>query len=106
MFTKNWINNKTRQYTLSQEPGLHEAKLIAEFEVDGLITDADYNSNTGHVALLGYENKGISSESFIWYLWEYPTERFFEGKKSKIRLGIPVVLGQNKGIVLIEGYKG
>jgi hypothetical protein len=106
LFTKNWVDNKTKYYTLHINPGTGQANLKADFLVDGLVTAADINPNTGDIVLLGYQNAGISSQCFVWLFSGYSGFDFFNGKKSKIFLGSPVTLGQTEGIVLNNNNTG
>lgn len=106
LFTKNWENSQTNHYTLGTDPGTTKAKITGQFNSEGLITGADINSATGVIVLLGYENKGIFSQSFAWLLSEYPAHNIFGGKKSKILLGSPADLGQTEAIYLKDNNMG
>lgn len=54
-FTKNWLNTTTNLYQVPVTPGSYAAKLIATFDSDGLITGADYNTETNELVLCGYK---------------------------------------------------
>jgi len=106
LFTKNWENNNTDYYTLETKPGTLKADHHGSFDSEGLITGADINQSTGDIVLVGYENKGIFSQSFIWILSDYPEHNPFGGKKSKIMLGSPADLGQTEAIFIKGDNKG
>lgn len=106
LFTKNWVDNKTKYYTLSSQPGESVANFKRDFDTQGLVTAADINEKTGEIVLLGYTNLGLSSQSFVWLLSGYMGSQIFEGKKSKINLGSPAVLGQTEGIYLNNDNTG
>ncbi len=106
LFTKNWVDGKTKYYTLSSQPGNHIAKLKGEFPVNGLITAADINPLSGDIVMLGYENPGLGSKSFVWLFSGYPGFDIFNGKNSRINIGSPATLGQTEGIVINKDNSG
>ena len=98
LFTKNWENSHTDYYTLGIDPGTTKARHKGQFNSEGLITGADIDPASGNIVFIGYENKGIFSQSFLWFFSDYPDEDIFGGKKSKIMLGSPADLGQTEAI--------
>jgi hypothetical protein len=54
LFTKNWLDQRTRLYALPAEPGSHLARYRGEYDVQGMVTAADLEPVTGEVVLLGY----------------------------------------------------
>ena len=106
LFTKNWENNQTDYYTLGITPGTTRATHHGSFDTEGLITGADINTSTGTIVLIGYENKGIFSQSFLWLLSNYPAENPFGGIASKIMLGSPANLGQTEAIFIKADNSG
>jgi len=108
LFSKNWVNLKTRCYrlpktwndTLSVSP-------VDSFYVDGMITDATYDSISKHLYLLGYKNNGSNFyTSFVWCLWDFPGTGFFSGNKRRIEIGNILNVSQTEGITLKSAYKG
>jgi len=79
LFTKNWVDNQTRHYVMSAEPGTHVAQLRETFNVTGLITGADINDE-GTIVLLGYTEVGFN---FIWILFDYTDFHYFSFKNNK-----------------------
>ncbi|WP_296699988.1 hypothetical protein [Algoriphagus sp.] len=99
LFTKNWENNKTRHYLVQLDKPLQEILPIEEFDSKGLITGADISHDGKNIVLLGYENIGIASRSFIWLISEFSGNEFFSGTKRKTLLGSPSILSQTEGII-------
>lgn len=101
LFSKNWVDNQTRLYSLPKIPGNHTARLQAKFDIDGLITAADIDSS-GNIALLGY--KGF--DNILWLLFDYPQTQFFEGNKRRIELGNVFSNGQAEGLSFSSNGRG
>jgi len=102
LFSKNWVNQQTRHYTLPATPGNHVAQLQNSYNVNGLITAADI-SEDGVVSLLGYTSSGAT---FMWLLFDYQNSDFFSGNKRRIGLGSTVNNSQTEGIAFKEGGFG
>ena len=95
LFSKNWINFKTRHYVLPATPGSHIAQLRDSLEVQGQITGADI-TDEGKAVLLGYNvNTG---ETFLWLLFDFTDGHVFSGNKRKISLGSALFISQPEGI--------
>jgi hypothetical protein len=102
LFTKNWMDNQTRHYTILAEPGFHTALPRFTFDVDGLITSADINEE-GTIALLGYTEVGLN---FMWLLYDYKDNSFFSGNKRRIGLGSGLVNSQTEAITFKDNDSG
>lgn len=96
LFSKNWLNFKTRHYVLPATPGSHVAQLRDSLAVQGQITGADITDD-GKAVLLGYNVS--TGETFLWLLFDFPGSRFFSGNKRKISLGSALLVSQPEGIV-------
>ncbi len=103
LFTKNWVDEKTRHYTLPATPGTHVAQLRETFDSEGLITGAAIDEETGTISLLGYTPSGVN---FMWLLYDYPSHHFFSGNIRKIDLGTGLTNSQTEGIIFIENGAG
>ncbi len=57
LFSKNWVNGRTRMYWLPKEPGSYEIAPAGELDARGLVTGADYCRKNGMLALVGYTNR-------------------------------------------------
>lgn len=85
IFTKNWIDGRTHIYRLPKEPGTHSAVRIDEFNSDGLVTGATYNSISDRVILVGYS--GISP--FLTQLSGFSNGKFSNGSIIRTDLDVP-----------------
>ncbi len=100
LFSKNWVDRKTRHYTLPASPGIFVARFSEVLESDGLITDASINRQ-GNIVLLGYKNTGGKFwDCFCWLLSGYDKSTFFGGSKTRIELGSALHVGQSEAIIL------
>jgi hypothetical protein len=98
VFTKNWGNQFTNHFIFPAQLGLQSAQLIDSFFVDGLITDAAFDSVNGTIVLLGYCSIMSSLyESFMWVLFDNQ-HGVFSGNKRKISIGNMFAVGQTEGI--------
>lgn len=99
LFTKDWVNQQTKHYTLPVDTGRYELNYIDSFEADGLITDAAINAE-GTISLLGYKKNGKFWSCFCWLLSDYTNNCFFNGKKTRFELGSVFTLSQVEAIML------
>ncbi len=103
LFSKNWLDFKTRHYVLPATPGNHVASLRDSLNVQGQITGSDITAD-GKAALLGYNvNTGAV---FFWLLFDFPGSHFFEGNKRKISLGSALTTSQAEGIAFRNNSYG
>lgn len=99
LFSKNWGDERTKHYTLSNSNGKQVAILAESFDSKGLITGADVSPDGENMVLLGYENKGISSRSFLW-TFASVSGSVFSGAGNQFFLGSPAGLAQTEGIAI------
>ncbi|RMF24832.1 MAG: T9SS C-terminal target domain-containing protein [Bacteroidetes bacterium] len=95
LFSKNWLDGRTRHYTLPAQPGQHLALLQDSLDVGGLLTAA-HRLEDGTILLLGYDLDAL--EAFLYLLFDYPPGRIFAGNKRRISLGSLLLTGQTEGI--------
>lgn len=101
LFTKNWISNTTRLYSLSATPGNYSIMPIDSLDVGGLVTGADYSCEHDQVVLIGYSYY----TPFLYLLFDYHENELFSGNKRKIQM--PQIFGaQTEGICFKEGHEG
>ena len=55
IFTKNWVDNQSNIYQLSNQPGSYSISKVDMINSQGLITGGTYNSLTGSIVLVGYD---------------------------------------------------
>lgn len=75
VFTKDWLNLKTKLYAMPNEPGDYNLMPIDSFDTKGLVTGVDINDK-GEIALLGY----VDFKSFVW-LFNKSDSTFFDDPK-------------------------
>jgi hypothetical protein len=83
LFSKNWIDNKTRHYRIPTTPGTYEAALIDSFDVQGLITDASIRPLDDVIVLLGYTD---NIQPFMYLLNDFPEGAPLGGNKRRLLL--------------------
>jgi hypothetical protein len=98
LFTKNRGDGKTNHYTLDPSQSNSLASLNGSFDVKGLITAAGIDSQ-GNICLLGYEDAGFTSRSFVWLFSGYSGTAYLSGKSTRIFLGSPSLLSQTEGLI-------
>ena len=103
LFSKNWVDFKTRHYVLPTTPGEFVAQVKDSLEVQAQITSADINDD-GVVVLLGYNV--ATGENLFWLLFDYPGNQFFKGNKRKISLGNALNNSQTEGVAFRDQYTG
>lgn len=95
IFTKDMGDYSTRVYPLSKNAGTYSISSVASFDVDGLITGADYNSLSGSVMLIGY-NASYSTD-FVVEISNF-SSGFSNANMEKYEIEIP-----NNASTKIEG---
>jgi len=99
LFTKNWVSETSRLYSMPAEPGNYSIYPIDTLDANGLVTGADLSDELGQVVLSGYK----SYVPFLYLLFDYHEYSFFSGNKRLIKM--PGIYGaQTEGICFVEGY--
>ncbi|WP_156896982.1 hypothetical protein [Ferrimonas kyonanensis] len=65
VFSKNWGNGRSRVYKLPKTPGSYRVEAQQSLPVWGYISAADWQPQTGKLALLGYRG-GLDFNAFVW----------------------------------------
>ena len=92
LFSKDWLDNKTRLYKLSKQPGTCTAENMGELNVHGLVTGATIIPDKKVIILTGYS---ALLKPFVYVLYDFSGDRFFAGNKKKI--------GINQSFLQVEG---
>lgn len=100
LFTKQWVDGKTRSYSLPKIPGNYTAHYKSTMNVLGLITGAVYLESKKLVALCGYTKL---LQPFFYLLYDFNDFDFFSGNKRKISVDLPY--HQIEGITTRNGLK-
>jgi hypothetical protein len=108
LFTKGWANLYTKHYIVPLNNTEPVAAILKDsLFVDGLITDASIDSQSGNLVLLGYKNNGSNFyTSFVYLLFDFPNNQFFEGNKRRIEIGNMLTLSQTEGIAWKNQFSG
>ncbi len=54
IFSKNWVDQQTKVYAIAKDGSQSVANLVAEIEVNTLVTDACYDAPSNQLVLIGY----------------------------------------------------
>lgn len=100
LFTKQWVNKRTRYWSLPKRPGTYSAKLRSEYDVDGMITGATFYSRSRIIVLTGYSG---TLDPFLYLLYDFSSSDFFNGNKRRIDVSLP--LHQIEGITTSNGIR-
>lgn len=103
LFSKNWVDEKTRLYVLPKSGDNISVNPIAEFDVNGQITAADISDDGKQILLLGYTEQG---NTFMWLLFDYQDFSPFSGNKRKIKLGSVIVRAQIEALAFQSNDEG
>jgi len=101
LFSKNWQDQKTRLYELSNKAGKHIAKYLTSFNIQGMVTGATINKKSNLLLLTTYDNLLNVN---IWAFTNYKKNNFFSGDKKQLNFFSPLQ-GQVEGITFIDNYK-
>jgi len=80
LFSKNWVDHKTRMYQLSNQPGTHVAQYQSTFDAQGLITAAEMLPNNVLV-LQGYTS---TLSPFTLLFQQFTGNVFFDGTPTRL----------------------
>jgi len=101
LFSKNWQNQQTRLYQLSNKAGKHTAKYLSSFNIEGMVTGATINKKSNMLLLSTYDNLLNVN---IWVFTNYKHNDFFSGDKKELNFYSPLQ-GQIEGITFIDRHK-
>ena len=80
LFTKDWLDAKTRVYILPKKKGKYSLDVWKEFDADGLVTAADFNLKKNELVLLGYQD----FMPFLWTFSNFKGDDFFGGDAKRM----------------------
>ncbi len=100
LFTKQWVGNKTKIYSMPKIPGTYTATFRYICDVQGLITGATYLESKRLVVLCGYSSL---LQPFLYLLYDFNDNMFVSGNKRKIGISLP--FHQTEGIATTDGKK-
>lgn len=92
LFTKNWGDLKTSVYKVPKEKGVYKLQRAGSYDINGLVTGADYSKNNDTILLTGYS----SFIPFVAIITNFPQDNPLGGKIEKKQLNV-------NGSLQIEG---
>ena len=98
LFTKNWLDGRTRHYTLPTQPGQYVAHPSETLDTQGLVTAAALSPDGRTAALLGYTKNG---HVFLWLLTGFAGTNYLTGTGRRLRLPGMLRLGQAEGLCFV-----
>lgn len=96
LFSKDHSNLQTRVYQVPKIPGNYALAPYTTYNINGMISGADYNPVNHEIELIGYMNNHYNS--FIWHLNGFHGNLFFSGNKRRIEIGNTTMKWQTEGI--------
>lgn len=96
LFTKDRGDLQTRVYKLPKAPGTYSISPYTSYNVEGLITGADYDKQHNEIVLIGYEHAHLNS--LLYYLNDFKNDQFFSGNKRRIEIGNSTNDWQTEGV--------
>lgn len=96
LFSKNWVDHQTRLYILPNQPGVHTAQYVATFDINCLVSGAEFLSSSNSLVIIGYNSNG---GTFTWLFNNFENDNFFEGESTML---IWSMLTQAEGVCVDE----
>lgn len=85
VFTKQWISRKTAVYRFPNEPGVHDAEKVDEYNVEGLVTGVTYMADMELAALTIYDFPEISAPRIL-LMYDFSEHDFFGANKRFLKI--------------------
>lgn len=80
LFTKNWVDGLTKGYVISSTAGIYSVNPLAStLASGGLITGGTFNTLTGKLYLIGYDQ---TLQPFIWESFNFNSNDVFSGTNT------------------------
>jgi len=98
LFSKNWLDQRTRLYALPAVPGDHAAVVLGSLDAQGLVTGAAWDPQGRRIALVGYT--GDLATPFVWELAGFRGHDFFGGSAQRHELALAFI--QMEGIAWVR----
>lgn len=82
IFTKNWKTKTTSVYRLPEKAGKYNLNPIDSFNVQGLVTGANFSPDKKKLAIIGYED----FVPFLWIFDDIKADSLFNGPKIFVEM--------------------
>lgn len=82
IFSKNWVDGKTRMYKVPKISGMYQLDPIDSFDIKGLATGADYNPEKNALILIGYKDHF----PFLFYFTDFDGKYLGNYQVYKVKL--------------------
>ncbi len=103
IFSKDRENLKTELYTIPKKPGSYEIEPFYSYDVNSLITGADYNKSLELVSLVGYDYADAGKDPEYQYMYLIKNFELDNLGKSKItKYKIPIEKAQIEAVKIID----
>jgi len=97
LFSKRWNDETTTVYNLLKTAGDYSITPVDSFQVEGLITGADFNPESSILALSGYHD----FRPLLWLFYDVSKENLF-GRESLLIKMDAIAGAQTEGICFLE----
>ncbi len=99
ILTKQWRGKGTNAYKIPKKEGSYKADSVGSYKTNGMVTGANYNTETGKVVLVGYT---MFMLPFTIEVTGFSDSNLFSGSVKKTLLNIG--FAQVEGITNIDGF--
>ena len=104
IFSKNWVDKKTRIYHLPTQAGNYTAILKDSFNTQFAVTDASIDSTNKNLILIGYN--GSNGNCFAYTFRNFQNRDFFSGNNQRLNLPHLITSSQIEGVTFFNAYSG
>lgn len=98
IFSKNWVDGKTRMYKLPKLAGMYALDPIDSFDINGLATGADYSIEKNALIMIGYSDK----IPFLFYFVDFDGQQLGNNQVYKVKLS-KMKGAQTEGVCWLDG---
>ena len=97
LFTKDWKNQVTKVYKVPKKEGKYSVEPLEKFNINGLVTGADFSPNKRILAIVGYRDY----VPFLWLFSDFKDDQFFSGEKSFVQMD-SIKYAQTEGVCFLN----
>lgn len=100
LYSKSWADGESTIRAIPNQAGNYQAEIIATFSAKGLITDAAFDRENNHLALVGYSFTGNVMLPFIWLIHtDHPGKVDIDSAK---RIALEPIYTQIEGVTFLR----